>query len=57
MSNLYCGFGGAPIESRDGESLEGVAETRITTGTIFTDFGEGIFLRAGSLFAMLLILR
>lgn len=26
-----------PIESPDGESLEGVGETRLTTGTIFTD--------------------
>jgi len=46
-----------PIESPDGESLEGVDETRISTGTISTDFGEGIFLRTSSLFAMLLILH
>jgi RHS repeat-associated protein len=30
-------FGGGSIESRDGESFEGVGETRLTTGTIFTD--------------------
>ena len=36
ISNPYCGFGGEPIESRDGESLEG-GETRLATGTIFTD--------------------
>ena len=36
MPNLHCVFGGEPIESRDGESSEG-AETRLTTGTIFTD--------------------
>ena len=32
MPNLYCVFGGAPIESRDGESLEGVGETNINSG-------------------------
>ena len=37
MSNPYCVFGGEPIESPDGESFEGVGETRLTTGTIFTD--------------------
>jgi len=37
MPNLYCVFGGEPIESLDGESLEGVAETSLTTDTIFTD--------------------
>src|SRR6188474_516041 len=37
MPNPYCVFGGAPIESPDGESFEGVSETRLTTGTIFTD--------------------
>ena len=37
MPTLYCVFGGEPIESHDGESLEGVGETRLTTGTIFTD--------------------
>jgi len=45
MRNFYCVFGGEPIESRDGKSLEGVGEqryypfgeTRLTTGTIFTD--------------------
>ena len=40
------GFGGEPIASRDGESLEGVGDeqryypyggTRLTTGTIYTD--------------------
>ena len=45
-SNIFqFGFGGEPIESRDGESLEGVGiqhyypfgETRLTTGTIYTD--------------------
>ena len=30
-------FGGGSIESRDGESFEGVGETRLSTGTIFTD--------------------
>jgi len=37
MPSPYCVFGGEPIESPDGESLEGVGETRLTTGTIFTD--------------------
>src|SRR4026207_1788689 len=37
MPNPYCVFGGEPIESPDGESLEGVGETRLSTGTIFTD--------------------
>ena len=28
---------GEPIESHDRDSLEGVGETRLTTGTIYTD--------------------
>jgi RHS repeat-associated protein len=35
--NCLPQFGGGSIESRDGESFEGVGETRLTTGTIFTD--------------------
>jgi hypothetical protein len=30
-------FGGEPHESPDGESLEGVGETRLTAGTLYTD--------------------
>ncbi|MEO5886403.1 MAG: RHS repeat-associated core domain-containing protein [Anaerolineales bacterium] len=38
ISNIFLVvFGGGSIESCDGESLEGVDKTRLTTGTIFTD--------------------
>ena len=37
-SNIFqIGFGGEPIVSQDGKSLEGVGETRLTTGTMYTD--------------------
>ncbi len=35
--HIDCVFGGEPIESCDGESLEGIGETRVATGTIYTD--------------------
>ena len=37
-SNIFqIGFGGEPIVSQDGKSLEGVGETRLSTWTIYTD--------------------